>query len=165
MTVTIRAQIAGMMFLVIREVRLILKASETAMVFGFGEMMLPAFPPPIIARSSDCLLYPASSPIASAIGATVITEISINTPTAQMIIVARATAKSALRLPSFRTMTCAIFSADPVRMSAPARMPEVMIRRTEVIMLPAPVIMESTVTPRFPPEPISPPTRAPMIRL
>ena len=54
-----------------------------AIVLGFGEIILPAFPPPIMANKTDGLLYPAVSAIDMAMGATVITEISTKTTTAQ----------------------------------------------------------------------------------
>ena len=43
---------AGIKFFIISDVRSTLNASDTAIVFGFGDMIFPAFPPPIIARSS-----------------------------------------------------------------------------------------------------------------
>jgi len=100
---------AGITFSSMTAVRSTLNASDTAIVFGLGEMMLPALPPPIMARSTPLFERPASSPIARAIGATVITEISINTPTAQMIIVAIAIAATARLLPSLSTIVWAIF--------------------------------------------------------
>lgn len=66
--------------------------------------------------------------------------------------------------PSFSTMVSAMRLAEPVLMRAPAKMPEVMIRRTEDIMLWAPEIMKSTVV-ASPPPPMMPPMRAPRIRL
>ena len=97
-------------------------------------------------------------------GATVITEISINTPTAQMIIVAMAMAATALFSPSFSTIVSAIFSAEPVLISDPARIPLVRIRRTDDIIEPAPLTMVFTVL-VSPPPPIRPPISAPRIRL
>ena len=82
-----------------------------------------------------------------------------------MTMVATETANSALLLPSLLTMTWAIFSAAPVLINAPARIPDVMILSTDVIMLPAPVIMVETVRARSPYEPITPPIKAPMMRL
>ena len=73
--------------------------------------------------------------MAIAIGATMITEMSINTPTAQIIIVAILIAKSARFSPSFSTIVSAIFSAEPVLIRAPAKIPDVIIRSTEDIML------------------------------
>ena len=139
-------------------------ASETAIVFGFGEMILPALPPPIIATRIPLLESPARLPMARAIGATVMTEMSTNTPTAQMIIVATEMAATALCSPSFSTMVSAIFSADPVLMRAPARIPLVRILRTDDIMDPAPLTMVLTVVSR-PPPPMRPPISAPKMRL
>ena len=53
--VTTTAQIAEIKFFIISDVRSTLNASDTAIVFGFGDMIFPAFPPPIIARSSASL--------------------------------------------------------------------------------------------------------------
>ena len=61
-------------------------------------------------------------------------------------------------------MVSAIFWAEPVLMSAPASMPEVMMRSTEDIMLCAPETMVFTVV-TSPPPPMMPPTSAPRIRL
>ena len=162
--VTTRASRAGTMFLNIREVRSTPKASEAAMVLGFGETMLPALPPPIMASSRLCLDRPAFLPMARAMGATVMTEMSTKTPTAQMIMVARAMAARASLWPILSTMVLAIFWAEPVLISAPASTPEVMIRSTEDIMEEAPETMVFTVVTR-PPPPMRPPTRAPRIRL
>ena len=121
--VTTRAQSAGMMFLSMTEVKSTWNASETAMVLGFGEMIFPAFPPPTMARRTPLFERPAFSPIARAIGATVMTEISTKTPTAQMIMVAMAMAATARLSPSFSTMVSAIFCAEFVLIRAPASMP------------------------------------------
>ena len=161
---TTKATSAGIIFFIIKAVRSTLNASEAAIVLGLGEMILPAFPQPIIARSTPDFESPAFLPIAIAIGATVITEISINTPTAQIIIVAMEIAAIARFCPSLVTMVSAIFSAEPVLISAPASIPEVIIRRTELIMPCAPETMVATVVAR-PPPPIIPPTKAPNIKL
>ena len=161
---TTRAQIAGMIFFIMRDVRSTLKASEAAIVLGFGEIMLPALPPPIMASRRLSFGSFALFPIARAIGATVITEMSMKTPTAQMIIVAMAMAATAFFSPILSTMVSAIFCAEPVLISAPARIPDVMMRRTEDIMLCAPLTMVFTVV-TSPPPPIMPPRRAPRIRL
>ena len=161
--VTARAKSAGMIFLIITEVSGCSKASDTAMVLGLGETILPALPPPIMASSTPLLERPAFLPMARAMGATVMTEISMKTPTAQMIMVAMAMAITAKRSPSLSTMVSAIFWAEPVLMRAPARMPLVRMRRTEDIMEPAPLTMVLTVF-TSPPPPIRPPIRAPRIR-
>ena len=134
------------------------------MVLGFGEIIFPALPPPIIASKIEGLLKSAFFAIAIAIGATVITEISINTPTAQIIIVATATETKAYLCPNFCTITSAIFSAEPVLIRAPAKIPDVSIRSTEDIILWAPATMVSTVVTR-PPPPTNPPIKAPRIKL
>ena len=161
--VAMSAQSAGIRFFIITAVRSSLKASVTAMVFGFGETMLPALPPPIIASRMPLFERPARSPIARAIGATVMTAMSMNTPTAQIIMVATASAAMARFSPIVSTMVSAIFCAAPVLISAPARIPLVRIRSTEDIMEPAPLTIVETV-PARPPPPINPPIKAPRIR-
>ncbi len=161
--VTTSAAIAGMIFAPISEVSSILKASAAAIVLGFGEMMLPALPPPIIATRSALTGSFALRPTASATGATVITAISMNTPTAQTIIVDRATAVSANRAPSAPTIASAIFAALPVFTNAPTRTPEARIRRTDGIIALVPSIIAATVS-VSPPPPIKPPASAPKIR-
>ena len=158
------ANTAGMALRIMTAVRSCEKASDTAMVLGLGEMMFPAFPPPIMATRMPLLERPALLPIASAIGATVITEMSMNTPTAQMIIVAIAIAATALFSPSFSTIVSAIFSADPVLIRAPAKIPLVRILKTEDIIDPAPLTIVLTVFTR-PPPPMRPPISAPRIKL
>ena len=153
-----------MMFFIIRLVRSTPKASLAAMVFGLGEMMLPALPPPIMASRTPGFESPALLPMARAIGVTVMTEMSMNTPTAQMIIVAIEIAATARFSPSLLTMVSAIFSAAPVLISAPARMPLVRMRSTLLIIEPAPETMVETV-PARPPPPTRPPISAPRIRL
>ena len=81
-----------------------------------------------------------------------------------MIIVAMAIAATALFSPNFSTIVSAIFSADPVLIRAPARIPLVRILRTEDIMEPAPLTIVLTVF-ASPPPPIRPPISAPRIRL
>ena len=81
-----------------------------------------------------------------------------------MIIVAIAIAATALFSPSFSTIVSAIFSAEPVLIRAPAKMPLVRILRTEDIIEPAPLTIVLTVFVR-PPPPIRPPISAPRIRL
>ena len=63
-------------------------------MLGLGEMMLPHFPPPIIAIRSNDFDIPSLFPSDKAIGATVITATSINTPAAQSSIVANASARN-----------------------------------------------------------------------
>jgi len=146
-----------------RAVRSTLNASAAAIVFGFGDMTLPAFPPPTIARRSAGTGRRARLPTASATGATVITAMSMNTPTAVTIIAANAIATSAKRAPSSLTMESAMRSALPVFTSAPAKMPDVRMRRTLGIMDCVPDIMAETVSGR-PPPPRMPPASAPSTR-
>ena len=61
-------------------------------------------------------------------------------------------------------MVSAIFSADPVLINEPARIPLVRILRIDDIMDPAPLTIVLTVVLR-PPPPIRPPMSAPRIRL
>ena len=102
--------------------------------------------------------------MAIAIGATVITAISINTPTAHMIMVEIERAIMARFCPNLFTIASAIFSADPVLIRAPARIPDVRIRSTDDIILDAPLTIVLTVCTRSP-LPISPPIRAPAMTL
>ena len=150
------------MFAAITVVRSSLKASATAIVFGFGEMTLPALPPPTIARRSAGTDKFAFLPTASATGATVMTAMSTKTPTAVTIIAASATATRAKRVPSPATMTSAIFAALPVFTSAPTRTPEARILRTDGIIDCVPEIIAFTVS-VSPPPAMSPPARAPNI--
>ena len=133
-TVTARAQSAGTMFFIISAVRSTLKASAAAIVFGFGEITFPALPPPTMASSRDETGNPARLPTASATGATVMTAISMNTPTAVTIIAASAIATIANLEPSILTIESAMRSALPVFTSAPANMPDVRMRSTLGIM-------------------------------
>ena len=130
------------------------------MVFGFGEMTLPALPPPIMASRSAGTGMSARRPIASATGATVMTAMSTNTPTAVTISVASATAARAKREPQPATTASAIFAALPVFTSAPTSTPETRMRSTEGIIACVPEIIAATVAER-PPPPSSPPASAP----
>ena len=160
--VTINAQIAGMIFTYIKDVRFSLNPSAVAIVFGLGLITLPAFPPPIIANKMLDLERFDFLPTARAIGAQVITEMSMNTPTAQIIIVEIAIAIKAFCSPNFLIIVSAIFSAAPVLTKQPAKIPLVIILRTELIIDSEPFTMADTV-PTSPPPPISPPTKAPII--
>lgn len=107
-TVTIKPNIAGIIPAAITLVKGSSKASEAAIVLGLGEMMFPAFPPPIIAKRMAGLDSLARKAIASAIGATVITATSINTPTAVKTKVASAKAIRDLDSPTRVTIVSAI---------------------------------------------------------
>ena len=158
-TVTTRATTAGTTFSSISAESSTLKASAAARVLGLGEMMLPALPPPIIASRSAGTAPFVRRPTAKATGATVMTAMSTNTPTAHTTIVATATAAKANRVPKARTIASANFAAAPVLMSAPARTPDARMRRMGDIIPFAPTSMASTVSAR-PPPPRSPPTSA-----
>ncbi|SIC15483.1 Uncharacterised protein [Mycobacteroides abscessus subsp. abscessus] len=140
----------------------ILNASDAAMAFGFGDIILPAFPPPIMASNIAVLLIPALCAMASAIGATVMTATSTNTPTAVKIIVAAANASNALVSPSFFTIVSAMTDAAPDSISTPARTPAAKIRRTAGMMPLAPSIIKVTVSVILTP-PTRPPIKAPAI--
>ena len=99
-TVTIRPTNAGIIFAAIKDDKFTPKFSAADIVFGLGDIMLPAFPPPIIVKSITIGEYPNFLAIASAIGATVITATSTKTPTAVNIIVDKANANNALFSPN-----------------------------------------------------------------
>ncbi|MNC65130.1 hypothetical protein D3C75_1153940 [compost metagenome] len=66
--------------------------------------MFPALPPPDSASSRAVLEMPILLPTDSAIGATINTATGMKTPTAVIIIVARARARMALLPPNFLTI-------------------------------------------------------------
>ncbi|MPM86515.1 hypothetical protein SDC9_133604 [bioreactor metagenome] len=98
-TVTVSPTNAGIMLAAIKDDNSIPKFSAADIVLGFGDIILPAFPPPIIANNITIGAYPNFLAIASAIGATVITATSTNTPTDVSIIVDSANANNALFSP------------------------------------------------------------------
>ena len=131
------------------------------MALGLGDIKFPAFPPPIIANKTadfDKLVRRAN---ASAIGETVITATSINTPTAVKISVAKAKANNALASPSLCVIVSAIVLAAPDSMSTPASTPAAKIRITAVVIPWAPPIIKFTVSDKSAP-PTSPPIKAPV---
>ena len=77
--VMIKAITAGIIFIPISELRFTPKASLVAIVFGFGLMILPAFPPPIIAKSDADLLIFVLLATASSIGAVSYTHLTLPT--------------------------------------------------------------------------------------
>ncbi len=103
-TVTISPTMAGIILATIKDDNSTPKFSAAAMVLGFGDIIFPALPPPIIAKSITIGEYPNFFAIARAIGATVITATSINTPTAVSIMVDNAMANSALFSPKLFTI-------------------------------------------------------------
>src|SRR5690625_1928235 len=111
--VTIIPKKAGIIPAAITDVSGTLNASAAAIEFGFGDIIFPAFPPPIIASKIAVLERPARLPIAKAIGATVITATSMNTPTVVKIMVAIANAKSAFFSPIALIIDSAIVEAAP----------------------------------------------------
>ena len=74
-TVTMSAPIAGIMFSIMSAVKSTPNASLAAIVFGFGERIFPAFPPPIMARRILLFVRPTFLPIAIAIGALIVTVV------------------------------------------------------------------------------------------
>ncbi|RYQ48234.1 hypothetical protein PG1629B_1161 [Bifidobacterium pseudolongum subsp. pseudolongum] len=71
------------------------KPDAAAIAFGFGEMMLPALPPPDNAVSNASFEICSFDPISIASGATMSTATGVNTPILQMSIVASASPISA----------------------------------------------------------------------
>src|SRR5699024_848875 len=132
--VTINPNIAGTIPAAITVVKGNSKASATDIVFGLGEIIFPALPPPIIANKIVGLDKPAFAPIANAIGATVITATSINTPTAVRTQVAIIKATIELDLPILSTIVSAIFEAAPDPINIPAKTPAVNILKTAGII-------------------------------
>ena len=146
----------------ITEVSGILNVSEAAIALGLGDIRLPALPPPIIATKIAILDKSTRCAKASAIGDTVITATSINTPTAVKISVATANASKARVSPSFFTMVSAMTVAAPDSINTPANTPAAKIRITAVVMPLAPSIISVTVCTKSAP-PTKPPTSAPTI--
>ncbi|MNN83496.1 hypothetical protein D3C81_2005410 [compost metagenome] len=99
-------------------------------------------------------------PTDNAIGATINTATGINTPTAVIIIVARARARIALPPPNFLTMAWAIVSAAPDSIITPASTPAASTRRTVPITLCVPLTRTLTVCSKLAP-PMMAPTIAP----
>ena len=98
-----------------------------------------------------------------AIGDTVITAISINTPTAVRTNVDITKANIALFSPNLSTIVSAILLAAPVSISTPAKIPAVIIRKIAGIIPCAPLIIKLTVSTN-PAPPKIPPIREPIIR-
>ena len=126
-TLTIIPNIAGIIPAIITEVKGILKASAAAIALGFGDIIFPAFPPPTIAIKTPVLERFVLFAIAIAIGATVITDTSINTPTIVSIIVDKTIAIIAFDSPNFSIIVSAILLAAPVSIKTPAKTPAVII--------------------------------------
>ena len=125
--VTTIPNIAGIIPAAITEVKGKLKASDAAIALGFGDIIFPDFPPPIIAIKTAVLDRFVLLAIAIAIGATVITATSINTPTIVKIIAEITIAITAFVSPSLLTIVSAIFFAAPVSIKTPAKTPAVII--------------------------------------
>ena len=131
------------------------------MVLAFGEIMLPALPPPDSATSSANLEIWLRSPTSSAIGATIKTATGINTPTAVIIIVAKDNAKIAIRSPKRSTIVRAIVLAAPESIMTPAKTPAAKTLTTVPITLWEPFTKMFTVCIKLAP-PISDPKIAPI---
>lgn len=138
------------------------KPEAAAMVLGFGEMMLPALPPPESATSSANLDTCIFEPTSMAMGATISTATGMNTPTAQMTIVASANAKIASFSPKVTTMVWAMRLAAPDSIITPANTPAASTRTTVPITLCVPETTMSTVCDSVAP-PMTHPTTAPSI--
>nr|PRK56284.1 hypothetical protein BV173_00894 [Haemophilus influenzae] len=130
------------------------------MAFGFGDIILPALPPPIMASKIAAFDKSLRRDNAKAIGETVITATSTNTPTAVKIIVASAKASKARVSPNLLVMVSAMEFAAPDSISTPANTPAAKIRITAVVIPCAPPIIRLTVCDKSAP-PINPPTKAP----
>lgn len=138
------------------------KFSAAMIVFGFGEMMLPHFPPPIMAISRTALDIPKRLPNVSAIGATVITATSIKTPAAHRSMVDKASARYTCFSPKTLTMELEMVSAAPVAINTPESTPAANTRSIADERSLIPSIIIPTVSAREKP-PSKPPTTAPAI--
>ncbi|MNJ41337.1 hypothetical protein D3C77_362570 [compost metagenome] len=161
-TATINPKIAGTSPPIITWLTSRLNPPAAAIVFGFGEIMLPALPPPDNATSSATLEYPILLPTDSAIGATINTATGMKTPTAVIIIVAKASDSIALVPPSLSTINLAMVSAAPDSIITPAKTPAAIIRITVPCTLWVPVIKIFMTSAKLAP-PINPPIIAPKI--
>ena len=141
-----------------------LKFSAAIIVFGFGETILPHFPPPIMAINSTDGDKPKRFPIDSAIGATVITATSIKTPTAHSNIVAKANAANTRFSPNVFIIALEMVVAAPVLISTPDNTPAVRIRMMAGVTSLTPSVITFTVSVNGNP-PNNPPTIAPAIKL
>ena len=133
-------------------------------VLGLGEMIFPHFPPPTMAISNTDGEMPSRLPMDRAMGATVITATSINTPTAHNNIVASANAKNTRLSPNVRMMAFESVAAAPVLISTPDKTPAVRMRITAGVTSLTPSVITLTVSINGSP-PNNPPTIAPAIRL
>ena len=163
-TVTTRPIIAGITFADITDDSGASKFSAAIIVLGLGEMMLPHLPPPTIASNNGNFEIPILSAMIMAIGATVITATSINTPTPVSNIVESANAKKMCREPSLLIIVCEIEAAAPVLIRTPESTPAAIIRIIAGVISFTPEIIFDTVLSR-PRPPIKPPITAPKSRL
>ena len=152
---------AGMMPAIMTLVSGTPKESETAMALGLGDIMFPAFPPPIMARRIVVLEIFSFLAISMAMGATVMTEMSINTPTMVRSMVAREIASRAFFAPSLSMMVYAIDAAAPDLIKIPAMIPAARILKMAVIIPAAPPFIRPMVSTIDAP-PMSPPRMAPI---
>ena len=159
-TAVIKPNTAGIKPAIITSLRGKSKPFAAAIVFGLGEIILPALPPPDKAINNDNLLIPVLFPTDRAIGATINTATGMNTPTAVITIVDNAKDKIAFFSPSFCTMALAIDSAAPDSIITPANMPAAKTRIAVPIILCVPFNRTATVSDREAP-PIRQPTIAP----
>ncbi len=104
------------------------KFSAAIIVLGFGEITFPHFAPPIMARSSFGFGTERLFPSISAIGATVMTATSTNTPTPVRSIAETAIARYICLAPSLLTIVREMAAAAPVFISTPESTPAARIR-------------------------------------
>ena len=132
--VSIKPKIAGIIPAIITDVKGRWNVSAAAIALGLGDIKFPAFPPPIIAKRMAGFDKSVRRASAKAIGETVITATSINTPTAVKINVANANANNALVSPNLFVMVSAMVLAAPDSISTPANTPAARIRMTAVVI-------------------------------
>ena len=140
------------------------KLSAAIIVLGLGEMIFPHFPPPIIATNNTEGDNPNRLPMERATGATVITATSINTPTAQSNMVAKAKAPNTRFSPNEEMIALDKVAAAPVLIRTPDNTPAVRIRIMAGVTSFTPSVIIFTVSTRGNP-PNKPPTIAPAIKL
>ena len=127
-------------------------------------MIFPHFPPPIIATNNTEGDNPNRLPMERATGATVITATSINTPTAQSNMVAKAKAPNTRFSPNEEMIALDKVAAAPVLIRTPDNTPAVRIRIMAGVTSFTPSVIIFTVSTRGNP-PNKPPTIAPAIKL
>ena len=158
--VTITPHIAGIIFASITLDNFTLKLLAAAKVFGFGEIIFPAFPPPNAAKSIANFEYPNLWPIDIPIGPTVSTTTSKSTPTLASTIDDNTIPNIAFFIPRIFIISSEILSTAPVFINVAAKKPDVITLRIAGAILWAPLAIYSTVSTKLVP-PTNPPTNAP----